>query len=189
MDNFEQWVNTHAKYLFNWALFKTSNIADSEDLVQDTFIAAYKGLSNFDHRSLPRTWLVSILKNKLVDYYRKRNREQNVFIQDDALIDGIDFFVEDDSWNNTLNPEYCEEEIDEVFDQVGISELLETCIEHLPIKWGACLRLKFLENHNGKKICELLEISQANYWQILHRAKLNLRYCIQKRMVQKTTMR
>lgn len=68
-------VNDFADDLFRFALSKTKNKEVSEDLVQDTFIVAVTKLDTFRGESTHKTWLISILRNKIADYYRKKQRE------------------------------------------------------------------------------------------------------------------
>jgi RNA polymerase sigma-70 factor (ECF subfamily) len=49
---------------------------------------------------------------------------------------------------------------------------------HFPKKWNLCVKLKYLSGKRGEEICQELEISTSNYWQIIHRAKLQLRDCV-----------
>ena len=66
----ENWVNQYSDALFSWAYYKTSSKETAEDLVQDTFLAAYHKIDSFKGNSQPKTWLFSILNNKIIDYYR-----------------------------------------------------------------------------------------------------------------------
>ncbi|WP_418262403.1 RNA polymerase sigma factor [Flavobacterium faecale] len=66
----EKWVHQFSDELYSWALYKTSSKETAEDLVQETFLAAYNKIDSFQEKSQPKTWLFSILNNKVVDYYR-----------------------------------------------------------------------------------------------------------------------
>ncbi|MDZ7646527.1 MAG: RNA polymerase sigma factor [Cytophagales bacterium] len=59
-----QWVNQYGDALYSWAFHKTIDEAIAQDLVQETFIAAYQKLDTFKNASSPKTWLFGILKNK-----------------------------------------------------------------------------------------------------------------------------
>ena len=71
---FKDWVNDYNDQLYSWAYHKTSSKEMAEDLVQDTFLSAYKNLENFKNESNPKTWLFSILNNKIIDFYRNLNK-------------------------------------------------------------------------------------------------------------------
>jgi len=80
----ENWLNDYSDDLFSWAHYKTSSKEIAEDLVQDTFLAAYKKMESFKGKSKPKTWLFSILNNKIIDHYRKSARttkKQSIFLK------------------------------------------------------------------------------------------------------------
>ncbi|NOY23070.1 MAG: RNA polymerase sigma factor [Acidobacteria bacterium] len=70
----KQWVEKHGDYLYRFALLRVHNPQIAEDMVQETFLAALKSNANFEGRSSERTWLTGILKNKIIDHYRKNVR-------------------------------------------------------------------------------------------------------------------
>ncbi len=76
IDDPASWVDTYGDFLYRFALFRVKVPPVAEDLVQETFLAALKSRYNFQGRSSTRTWLIAILKHKIVDHIRKRIREQ-----------------------------------------------------------------------------------------------------------------
>ncbi|HZI32614.1 MAG TPA: sigma factor, partial [Candidatus Binatia bacterium] len=70
--NAEEWVASHGDYLFRHALARTGIQEVAEDLVQETFLAAWKSASRYAARASERTWLLSILRNKIADHYRRQ---------------------------------------------------------------------------------------------------------------------
>lgn len=74
--NPSDWLTDYGDLLYRYALSRVRSETVAEDLVQDTLLAALQGVKNFNHQSAGSSWLlVGILKNKLVDYYRKTQRE------------------------------------------------------------------------------------------------------------------
>src|SRR3989442_8368867 len=71
----ERWVGEHGDYLFKFALVRLRDSAKAEDMVQETFLAALKGQQSFAGRSAEKSWLVGILKHKVLDHFRKVSRE------------------------------------------------------------------------------------------------------------------
>src|SRR5262245_12855230 len=69
------WVDEHGDCLYRYALVRVRTPEVAEDLVQETLLAAVRSQDKFAGRSSERSWLVGILKNKVVDYYRKLGRE------------------------------------------------------------------------------------------------------------------
>src|SRR5215470_17163737 len=70
------WVDQHGDYLYNYALGQTRDRVGAEDLVQETFLAAFKSRDRFQGYSSERTWLVSILRHKICDHFRRKCRER-----------------------------------------------------------------------------------------------------------------
>ena len=71
--NPNQWIDKYSDYLFNYTISRVNDREMAKDLVQDTFFAGLKSMKNFKGEASERTWLISILKRKIIDYYRKIN--------------------------------------------------------------------------------------------------------------------
>src|SRR4026207_902237 len=80
----DKWVHLYGDYLFSLAAMKTGNNELAEDLVQETFLSAIKAKETFRGNSTEKTWLTAILKNKIIDHYRKKDILKNA---DDYLAD------------------------------------------------------------------------------------------------------
>ncbi|MDT8394190.1 MAG: sigma-70 family RNA polymerase sigma factor [Bacteroidales bacterium] len=170
-----EWVKAYTDEMFRWAAYKLSDDELARDVVQDTFMAAAEKLKDFRNESSPKTWLFSILNFKIIDVYRnKANKPVS------AGLDSMsDFFDEDGSWHRNKRPQAWHDDDDNhLLDDDHFREVLKECLEALPEKWNACVKLKYLMDKKGDDICQELEITPTNYWQIMHRAKLNLRDCI-----------
>jgi len=178
---FENWVNQFSDELFSWALYKTSSKETAEDLVQETFLAAFHKIDTFQGKSQPKTWLFSILNNKVIDHYRlsAKTTKQTFSISENSgyeLSDGL--FNETENWkNNEINPIWDQEE--ELLDNPEFNNVMQDCMEDLPQKWKFAVTSKYLTDKNADEICQELEITVSNYWQIVHRAKLLLKKCLE----------
>lgn len=178
---FEIWVRDFSDELFSWALYKTSSKETAEDIVQETFLSAYNKIDCFEGKSSPKTWLFSILNNKIIDFYRKnaKVKEREFSITENLglkLTD--DFFSETESWkSNEHNPIWDQDQ--ELLDNVDFNKTMASCLDDLPKKWKLAVTSKYLTDKNANEICQDLEISVSNYWQIVHRAKLLLKKCLE----------
>ncbi|MEO8822898.1 MAG: RNA polymerase sigma factor, partial [Ginsengibacter sp.] len=74
----ESWVNAYSDKMYSWCLYKTNSREIAEDLVQDTFMAAFQSIKKYEGKSDPKTWLYSILNNKIADHFRKMYRNPTV---------------------------------------------------------------------------------------------------------------
>ncbi|MFH7000585.1 sigma-70 family RNA polymerase sigma factor [Flavobacterium bizetiae] len=184
-DILEKWVNQFSDELFSWALYKTSSKETAEDLVQETFLAAFRKLDTFQGKSQPKTWLFSILNNKVIDYYRlsAKTTKQTFSLTENSgyeLSDGL--FNETENWkSNEINAIWDQEE--ELLDNPEFNNVMQDCMEDLPQKWKYAVTSKYLTDKNADEICQELEITVSNYWQIVHRAKLLLKKCLEMKWV------
>lgn len=178
---FTEWVNLYSDKLYSWAFHKTSNKEVAEDLVQETFLAAFKAIDNFKFDSQPHTWLFSILNNKIIDYYRKKsnNNHLNHLIENQATRFSDSLFDENGAWkSNEINSLWDDEK--HLLDDVEFNATMEFCMGELPQKWRATISAKYILEKDTSEICQEMKLTTTNYWQILHRAKIVLKNCIEK---------
>ncbi len=174
------WVAQYTEEMYKWALYKTSSIEVSEDLVQETFLAAAEKISAFKGDSSPKTWLFSILNHKIIDHYRKKV-SQTVYLENQVL---SDFFGEDEGWLHEKQPKDWQDEEGHLLDNEVFQSVLKKCLDALPEKWNLSVKLKYLTSKSGEEICQELDITPSNFWQMVHRAKLKLRDCIETKWFQ-----
>ncbi|MBL8013474.1 MAG: sigma-70 family RNA polymerase sigma factor [Candidatus Omnitrophica bacterium] len=175
-----EWVDLYADDLFSYALKFIPNRETAQNLVQETFLAALKSRESFAGKSTPKTWFIGILKNKIADHLRAKYREVPVsqLIDDDQHIDG--FFdsqnghlaQEPKAW--TFNPEVLTENKE-------FWRTYEDCLKHLPSRTAQAFNLKEMENLDTQEICKVLAMTPTNLWVALHRARLSLRECLEKK--------
>jgi len=178
--NLTRWVLDYTDELYSWAYYKVSDDELAKDLVQDTFLAAAEKIREFKGESSPKTWLFSILNYKIIDVYRKKvnkpvTREPSGF---------LDFFDEEGSWQLEKRPKDWHEQDENLLDNTEFQFVLKNCLEALPEKWNTCVRLKYLTEKSGDDICQEVGLTTTNFWQIIHRAKLQLRDCVEKNWFQ-----
>jgi len=167
------WVNQFSDTLYIYALKRVSDEALAKDLLQDTFIAAYQSYERFEHRSKPKTWLTSILKNKIMDHFRQVYRRKETSIEGDFQL-----FNEDGTWKTENLPTPWKEE--HLLDDPKFVHVFDNCLAALPLKWASSIRIKYLESDQN---VEDLGISKANYWKMLERARTQLRLCIESNWI------
>jgi RNA polymerase sigma-70 factor (ECF subfamily) len=177
------WVDLYSDKMFSWAFHKTGSKETAEDLVQDTFLAAVKGFDKFERKSNPKTWLFSILNNKIIDLYRKEVKNQVTYEASHTNSEGASFFDtlfnENGGWQKSQAPGNWGATPENLLDDKNFVGVLQLCMGKLPANWNAAMRLKYLEEKKAEHICQELGIATTNYWQILHRAKLQLRKCLE----------
>lgn len=174
------WTDLYGDYLYNYAYSRVYRKEIAEDLVQETFLAGLKAVKGFKGQSSEQTWLASILKNKIVDHYRKvSNTREKMIIDKNWEVSGEESPFQQDGpfkghWKNkSMGPG-----IEELIETKEFQTILETCLANLPAKWAAAFTLKIIEECETDEVCKDLEISASNLWVMLHRSRLKLRDCL-----------
>lgn len=174
------WVELYTDALYAWALHKTLDKEQAEDLVQETFLTACQQAEKFRGDSNAKTWLLGILNNKIAAFYRKKYAGKLLYRSDAKSGDAVSqiFFNDYDNWKTSEKPAGWVDDAPHLLDDKDFNAVLNGCLESLPEKSRVIVLLKFIEQKKGELICQELNISATNFWQLLHRAKLMLRKCI-----------
>lgn len=182
----ERWIERYSDALYGYAVARVSKTEVAEDLVQETFLSALKGRDNFLGNASEKTWLTAILKRKIIDYYRKKSTQSELSILDKDTKDGfMNHFFDNDGgseghWTNTAAPTSWKKDLETEVEAEEFNNTLKSCLDKLPEKTAAVFVLKNMEDLDTEEICKELGITPSNYWVLMHRAKLQLRECIQK---------
>jgi len=181
-----EWVDKYADYLFSYALSRVSNEDEARDLVQDTFLSALKAKDSFKGEASEKTWLVSILKRKVIDLYRKHAvRKEQSFEESESYQTAYEHYFRSDNgsrpghWGGKHNPQPWREEKTQI-EHSEFRKILVACLDKLPKNWAAVFSMKHMDDEPAENICKELNISSSNYWVIIHRAKLQMRECLEK---------
>lgn len=172
------WLDEHGDSLFRYAYFRLRDVGLAEDLVQETLLAAYQARSGFAGRSAERTWLIGILKNKVIDHLRKHARE--LALEDIAQdSDAIDALFRDDRMRHWRRPPAHWENPNEALEHKQFWDVFSDCIDTLPPRQARAFVLCEIEGLDGKEACKVLDVAPSNIWVMLHRARLRLRECLE----------
>jgi len=181
--NPHQWVSSHADYLYAYAITRINDDELAKDLVQETFLAALQKTGSFEGKSSERTWLTAILKNKIIDVYRKKSSGLKGPVAKESEEESVDFFHDDGHWKSEHGPkEFGIEDKDHLVSR-EFEEILKKCMQKLPVLWKAVFTMKHIDEEPTDTICTELKVTASNFWVIIHRAKLNLRACLQKNWI------
>jgi len=176
--NSDAWVDQYGDALFHFALARVNKREIAEDLVQETFLAAVQSQERFKGQSSEKTWLFGILKHKVVDHYRKKNKStvfEQELRQDSDNLDG--FFNAKGGWQ--IRPQHWSanpgksQEVKEAFDH------FYQCLSGLPQRTADVFVYREIDGLDTDEICKLLGITSANCWVILYRARMLLRKCLE----------
>lgn len=175
-----RWVDQYGNYLYNFALGRLRNHQNSENVVQETFLAALSAAKNFSGKSSERTWLIGILKHKIVDHMRKCYRERPVtdLITQEGEVGAPNHFF-DNKGNHKKKPSGWLPDPKELLEKKEFWEVFKNCQHKLPQTANDAFTLKEVEKISSSEICEILNITKSNFWVLLHRARLQLRQCLE----------
>jgi len=170
------WIDNYADYLYNYTITRVNDSDLSKDLVQETFFAGLKSAKNFQGRSTERTWLVSILKRKIIDHYRKINSNKGkAEVRMNFYNDGEN----EGNWIEERVPQSWHNECEKTIENEELKDQLEGCIDNLPEKYVMVFRMKTIQGFETEEICKELDITSSNLWVIIHRARTQLRKCME----------
>lgn len=168
-----EWLAAHGDALYRFARLRLGTRELAEDFVQDTFLAALGSRDRFQGRSSTRTWLLAILRRKIVDHYR-RSRSVREATEPDPT--ARRFFRIDGHWLAAPSPWKTPPEIlaDEEFRAV-----IDDCLGRLPPSLAEAFVLREREGLEVEAVREVLALSAGGLRVRLHRARLLLRDCLE----------
>ncbi len=187
--NPEKWIDSYTDYLYSFAYNRVNDRETAKDLVQETFLSALEGKDGFKGQASEKTWLVSILKRKIIDLYRKNaaHPQQSFEESEQYKVAYSHYFTEigfiKGEWNKANAPKPWNVSDKNTIEQKEFKQILAACLGKLPKMWLAAFSLKYLEEEESETICKELEITSSNYWVIIHRAKLQMRECLEKNWI------
>ncbi len=178
----EQWLQQFGDALYSYAVARVSDAGAAEDLVQETFLAVVKNPTSFDGRSSRLTWLIAILKRKVIDYYRRSQTQPGgtpLLSLDELPEDSISLFDRRGGFKRRLGKWPADpaatlmaEEFWSVFHQ---------CRRALPNNLQVAFNLREMDDLETDGICAELGITASALGVRLHRARLLLRHCLERK--------
>lgn len=175
--NPNNWIKRYSDYLFNYTITRVNDRAIAQDLVSETFLAGLNSMVNFKGEASERTWLISILKRKIIDYYRKINSNKGK-----AEV-RMHYNTDSDSEGDWL-----EERVADVSDKTAedtmvnseLGDAIYDCLAKLPEKQAEIFKMKTVLGYDTETICNEFDITPSNLWVIIHRARTALAECLEK---------
>lgn len=174
--NPDKWIERYSDYLFHYTLSRVNDREIAKDIIQDTFFAALRAMKSFKGEASERTWLIAILKRKIIDYYRKINSKKAqseirlTYNTEDQQGEWLEERIAD---SHLSNPQ-------DILENLELSDAIFGCIDKLPEKQAAVFRMKSILNYDTPTICNELNITASNFWVLIHRARTAMAACLEK---------
>ena len=184
----KEWVEKHGDALFGYAFRYVGDRSTAEDLVQETLLAALKGRAAFIGASSERTWLIGILKNKVVDYYRKAGRQTQLnqpeqFADFNYTDDYILIGPDTGSWHPQRRPAAWSVDPNDPVEQQQFWDHLQRCLEGLDKRLAQVYALRDIQEIEYQEVGNVLAVTPTNLRVMLHRARKLLRRCLESHWI------
>ncbi|MDJ0364190.1 sigma-70 family RNA polymerase sigma factor [Hymenobacter sp. H14-R3] len=177
-----RWPDRYGADLYRFAYRRVREAEAAAELVQETFLSALAARAGFRGEASERSWLFVILRHKLVDFYRQLARRAAVEQADSAPEDhetAEPLFGPDGHWLAAQAPQAWPPAHD-ALEQQELQRILAACQQRLPARQQLVFARRFVEEIPAADICQELALSAANFWVLVHRAKLSLRQCLER---------
>ena len=174
----EQWLDTHGDALYAYPMARVHHPAAAEDLVQETLLSAFEGIAKFKGGSSTRTWLISTMKNKIVDRIRKLRRESPLKLDE----------IDEQDWQSKFDPSghWAVQPNDwgdpsSVIENSALGEAMMECIGKLPEQLRTLMVMRDIDGYDTPELLDILNLSSANnLWVMLSRGREKLRSRLDK---------
>jgi len=178
-----KWLDAHGDALFAYCLLRVRDRAAAEDLVQETLLAALQAADSFKGQSSERTWLIGILKHKILDHLRRSGRERPLDLGAYPGEDTAAYFDETGHWQAAPG-DWGEPEKE--LEQEQFWKAFQDCLGRLPERLRVLYSMKEVDGMATEEVLEILNISTANnLWVMMSRARVHLRQCLETNWIDK----
>lgn len=170
------WVDEYGDYLYRYAKSRLRDPNAAEEVLQETFLAGVRYSEQFAGRGSERGWLMGILKRKIIDHIRSRIKHDEAMSSENEHDPSEQLFDANGNWKpgaiNWSPPP------DQQIEMKELQVVVQNCLETLPESQAAVFVLSVMEELDSDDVCRELEITPANMWVRMHRARAGLAKCV-----------
>jgi RNA polymerase sigma-70 factor (ECF subfamily) len=171
----DTWVDRYSNYLFNYTISRVNDREIAKDLISETFLAGLKSKDNFKGEATERTWLISILKRKIIDYYRKINSQKG---KAEVKMNYVDNEQEGD-WMEERVADAGESTVGDL-ENSELGMAIDECLGQINPRHAEIFKMRTIDEFDTEVVCKEFDISPSNLWVIIHRARVALSKCLKK---------
>lgn len=175
----EVWLEEHGDYLYGYAISKLKSSTLAEDMVQETLVSAINARDHYQATASVRTWLTTILRNKIIDHWRVQGREVIATdlmagLDEDASVD--DFFDHAGRWIEMPN---AYPDPDAALESKQFWQMFEHCLSGLKPQQAKVFLAREVYGLGNDEISQNYSISLSNVFVLMHRARAALGKCLE----------
>lgn len=180
----ERWLDEHGDALLAYAQSRLADLATAEDVVQETLLAAWRGRGSYAGQAAERTWLIGMLKRRLADHWRRQSRRRAAASNP---VDSEPIFNERGEWAARPKDWSAEQRAEACATPEALAEsgefwtVLARCQEDMPPHLARVFAQRTLDDAPPENVCQSEGISRKNLSVRLHRARLLVRQCLERR--------
>ena len=164
--------------LLAFARLQLRNETWAEDAVSETLVAALEGAGKFAAQSQLKTWVVGILKHKIIDQFRRARREVSADAEVEAAgAESFDELFAPDGHRTSMPLDWGDPE--RTLEQTQFFDVLQACVDHLPAALARIFMMREWLDYETSEICKELGITSTNCFVMLYRARMRLRECLE----------
>jgi RNA polymerase sigma-70 factor (ECF subfamily) len=167
------WIEEYREPLFKYALARLRDADLAEESIQETFLAALQSQNGFQGLASEKTWLISILKRKIYDHFRRMSRDRQFKLtfpierlRNDVANSGRIPAVRSRIWFSDPSM---------VYEQKEFLKIVKRALAELPDRTAQAFFLREVIELSSQEICEFMDISICNLYVMVHRARKRLR--------------
>ena len=177
------WVDQYGDFLYRYAALRLRDTNGAEEVVQEAFLSALQHVDQYQGKGSERAWLLGILKRKVIDHVRARNRTTNLAEDEgNELSDAL--FDRRGNWSSAVQSTVCPP-LDSL-ERQEFWRILQTCLDSIPTRQADVFVLREMNDISTEEICKDLGVTASNVWVLLYRARLQLSNCMKSRWYQET---
>jgi len=175
----DTWIDVYSDQMLGYAITRVQDRDLAKDLVQESFFVALRSRQTYRGELSEKNWLYLILRSRILDHYKKKKEVTESQLQNNRNDEGEgDNFLENGAWKADTAPK--EWNADRMVESKEFMVVLNKCRSRLTDMQQSVFTLKFIDGETSEDICKELDITSSNYWVLVHRAKLQLRSCLEK---------
>ena len=171
------WIEKYREPLFKYALTRLRDADLAEESIQETFLAALQSRKRFQGLASEKTWLISILKRKICDHFRKISRDRQLHVA--FPMESIGYDVSDSKRIPAVRSSFWVFDPSKAYEEKEFLKIIKQALSELPGRLAQVFILHEVIELSSQEICEFMDISTCNLYVMKHRARKRLRCYLQ----------